>query len=385
MDELTPRFQAMFSDSFYKMVISKCRDKAGDTKKIEVVPFGGGFQFTRYRGTQVFHQNAATAEEAVGLCVGCMGEFLQVNAWDRDYEYALTIGKSGGVSFSRRMNKAQPSSVKIGHDREKNRVIEEGAALQPLIDMGVFTVAGQVVKSKYDKFRQINRFLEIIGDVVKTSGGPLSIVDFGCGKSYLTFIVYHYFTHIRNIEVSIVGLDLKEDVIAQCNESARKYGYDGLRFEVGSIEGYRPQGPVDMVISLHACDTATDYALFSAVAWKAKYIFAVPCCQHELNAQMRSEALSLLTRYGAVREKAAALLTDAIRANLLEHCGYKAQLLEFVDFEHTPKNIMIRAVHTGRGSAHGDSRALREVRAVTEEFHLRPTLAELLREAGMAE
>jgi hypothetical protein len=243
--------------------------------------------------------------------------------------------------------------------------------------MGVLTLSGQVVKSKYDKFRQINRFLELVDDVLKDEEQPLHIIDFGCGKSYLMFVLYHYLTFLRKMEVQITGLDLKADVIEKCSAAARKYGYDGLRFEAGDIGGYHPQGPVDMVVSLHACDTATDYAIYNAVAWNAKYIFSVPCCQHELHSQMESASFPLLTRYGVARERFAALLTDSIRANLLAHYGYRTQLLEFVDLAHTPKNLLIRAVNSGRG-AKEDSPALREVLSAMREFHVRPTLFELL-------
>jgi len=383
MQDLASCFRAMLTPGLVKLVISKSRDKSGELKKIEAAPFRGGFQFTQYRGTQVFHQNAASIEEAVEACLGFVpAQFLQVNAWDGLYEYSLLVSKAGKISFSRKAIKKNTAPMAwIEHDRKKNYILEEGMAIQPLIDMGVFTLDGRVVKSKYDKFKQINRFLELIDDVIKDEQ-RLHMIDFGCGKSYLTFVLYYYFTFIRKIEAHITGLDLKADVIDKCNHAARKYGYDRLRFEVGDIGGYRPQGKVDMVVSLHACDIATDHALYNAISWKAKYIFAVPCCQHELNAQIKSERLALLTRYGAVQERFAALATDAIRANLLEHHGYKTQLLEFVDLSHTPKNLLIRAVRSER-KVKEDSPALREVLAVMEEFHVRPTLYEfLMREKG---
>jgi len=377
-EDLQTCFRAMFTDSLYKLVISKSRDKASDIKKVEAAPFKDGYQVARYQGAQVFHRNVSSKEEAVQACCEYMQErFMQANAWDGEYEYILMISKGGKASFVRKANKNRAPASQPGHDRKKNYILQEGAAIQPLIDMGVLTVDGRVVKSKYDKFKQINRFLELIDDAVKDTGEPLRIVDFGCGKSYLTFVMYYYFTFVRKIETYITGLDLKKDVIENCNACTQKYGYDRLRFEVGDIAGYRPPGRVDMVVSLHACDTATDYALYNAVRWGAKYIFAVPCCQHELNAQMASENLPLLTRYGIVRERFAGLATDAIRANLLEHHGYKTQLLEFVDLSHTPKNLLIRAVKSGRGAREG-SPALREVQAAMEEFHVRPALYTLL-------
>jgi len=375
-EDLQACFQAMFTDSLYKLVISKNRDKASDLKKIEAAPYRGGYQFARYRGAQVFHQNVASKEEAIQLCREYLQEhFMQANAWDGEHEYSLLVSKAGKLSFSRKTNKTQVPGARLEHDRKKKYILEEGTAIPPLIDMGVFTIDGRVVKSQYGKFKQINRFLELVDDIVNDEK-EIRIVDFGCGKSYLTFVLYYYLTFIRKIEAHITGLDLKKEVIEKCNHAAQKYGYDRLRFEAGDIDGYQPPGRVDMVVSLHACDTATDYALYSAVTWGAKYIFAVPCCQHELNGQISSDALTLFTRYGIVRERFAALATDAIRANLLEHRGYKTQLLEFVDLSHTPKNLLIRAVKRERGA--GDARAMEEVLSVMEEFHMKPTLYTLL-------
>jgi len=381
-EDLQACFRAMFTDSLYKLVISKSRDKASGIRKVEAVPYRDGYQFARCQGAQVFHQNVASVGEAIQVCCEYMWEhFMQANAWDAAHEYSLMVSKGGKVSFARRASKVPAPAACAEHDRRKSYILEEGTVVQPLIDMGVFTAEGRVVKSKYDKFKQINRFLELIDDAVKDEK-ELHIVDFGCGKSYLTFVLYYYFTFIRQIEAHITGLDLKADVIEKCNEIAHKYGYDRLRFEVGDIAGYRPAGRVDMVVSLHACDTATDYALFNAVTWGAKYIFAVPCCQHELNAQISTETLALLTRYGVVRERFAALATDAIRANLLEHHGYKTQLLEFVELSHTPKNLLIRAIKTRRGAGKG-SQAMDEVLAVMREFHVRPTLYKLFEKGGL--
>lgn len=298
----------------------------------------------------------------------------------------MRISAKGKVLCARKAASGQAPQAARAHNRKKRYLLEEGAAIEPLVDMGVFTKEGRVVHAMYDKYKQINRFIELIDDEADRlrTDGPLRVVDFGCGKSYLTFILYYYFTAVKKREVRMVGLDLKADVIEKCNQTARKYGYDGLRFEQGDINGYRCAGGVDLVITLHACDTATDYALFNAVCWNARAVFSVPCCQHELNGQMRSERLSALTRYGLVKERAAALMTDAIRGNLLECCGYKTQLLEFIDLAHTPKNILIRAVKRGHGQK-APAGVLEETRALMEEFSLQPTLYRLLREAGRVE
>ena len=200
--------------------------------------------------------------------------------------------------------------------------------------------------ARYDKYRQINRFLEFIRDVLPDlpSGREITVVDFGCGKSYLTFAVYYYLNRLLGLDVRMIGLDLKADVIRECSRLAEKYGYEKLTFCVGDIASYQGASAVDMVMTLHACDTATDYALEKAVRWGARVILSVPCCQHELNRQIACEPLGPVLKYGLLKERMAALLTDGLRAGRLECEGYAVQILEFIDMEHTPKNILIRAV-----------------------------------------
>ena len=234
---------------------------------------------------------------------------------------------------------------------------------------------GQVVKSRYDKFRQINRFLEFIADVLPElpKDRPVRIIDFGCGKSYLTFGIYYYLKCLKGFDVRITGLDLKEDVIRHCGQLAKKYGYEDLEFLQGDIAGYEGENQVDLVVTLHACDLATDYALEKAVSWGAKVILSVPCCQHELNRQMENELMAPVFGYGLIKERMAALYTDAIRAQVLEYKGYGTQILEFIDMEHTPKNILIRAV---RRSGRGDNGE--ELRRLMDFLQVQPTVVRLL-------
>ena len=381
----------------YKIIISKPALAQEKYRRIVVEKKDRYYQAAAYTQKQVFHRNIDTAELLAYLSETVVGNYLQVNAWDGAYEHMFLCSKKGNAAYKRKKTGEKSAAANAAanvaaanaaaHNRKKKYLIEEGTVVAPLVDMGIFTAEGKVVASMYDKFRQINRFLEMVDDAVRDGQEEtLHIIDFGCGKSYLTFVLYYYFTELRGRSVHIVGLDLKEDVIRGCNAAAEKYGYENLHFEVGDIKGYQADFPVDMVVTLHACDTATDYALFHAIRWNAKMIFSVPCCQHELNSQIKAEQLSLLTRYGIIKERFSALATDAIRANLLEYCGYKTQLLEFVDFAHTPKNILIRAVR--KGGAAGNARAivppaarrryLEEVERLMEEFHFCPTLYNLL-------
>lgn len=378
--------EKIFADgSPYKIVVSK-PPKGSEFRKINLVKKQSGFQAERYTEKQVFHENLPDGEAAKSYCLTLLEQgWGQLNSWGNDFTCNLMVSKKGAVTLNRKRSDGGAPKAELSHNKEKNYIIPEDKPFPALIDMGVFTKEGKVAKPMYGKFRQINRFAEIIDDALRERGfdgkRPLKVIDFGCGKSYLTFVLYHYFTEIRGIETDMLGLDLKADVIKNCNAAAEKYGYKNLRFEVGDISGASEQGKVDMVVTLHACDTATDYALHNAVMRGADMIFSVPCCQHELNGQMKSDTFSILTRYGIVKERVAALCTDAIRANLLEYCGYKTQLLEFVDFEHTPKNILIRAVKRS-GAAKNREKYLDEVKAVMEEFSFEPTLWKLLKESG---
>ena len=366
-----------------RIIISKPADKEAEFRKVTITAKKSGYQIEKLTQKQAFHENVLFAQADIlkKRCAEWLtGEYAQLNAWSEGQEFAVMVSKKGRVSMTRKRTKDfRPEKITAEHNRKKEYIFNEGDYIEPMVDMGILTKEGKIVRSMYDKFKQINRFAEIIDDVIKDKNYKhLNIVDFGCVKSYLTFILYYYFTEVKKLDITMTGLDLKADVIEKCNAAAKKYGYDRLKFEVGDINGYKSDTPVNMVITLHACDTATDYALFNAINWDADMIFSVPCCQHELNKQMESEKYSILTKYGLVRERTAALMTDAIRGSLLEYCGYKTQLMEFVDFAHTPKNILIRAEKTGVRR----SESREEVERLIDEFKFEPTLYRLLCEDG---
>ena len=387
MDELRALLQESLNGELYQMTAGGPRKKDGDVRfKVRPVMIRDRlfFQMETFRGNQVFHRNLSGEEACESICEAMAG-FRQLSIKAAGFEAEALVSKKGKVTVKKREHEvrrpgAVPDELRMAHNRKKKYILEEGRPVPFLIDLGVQTPDGKTVKSRYDKFRQINRFLEFIADImpILPKDRCVRIIDFGCGKSYLTFAMYYYLHELCGLDIRVTGLDLKADVIEKCNRAAEKYGYTGLRFELGDINGYQAPFDVDLVMTLHACDTATDYALFNAVQWKAKMIFSVPCCQHELNGQIQTQNFEILTRYGILKERFSALATDAIRGNLLEYCGYKTQLLEFIDFAHTPKNILIRAVRrpaTPRGIR---EKALDEAERLMEEFSFRPTLHTLL-------
>lgn len=316
------------------------------------------YQASEYIAEKVFHTNYTSSELLNKLPEWLDELFKQVEIVTKQGKAIILISKKGKVTINNKINKDskentsgdsendKESEEKLHHNKKKNYILQEGTHLPFLIDLGVMTKEGMVIKAKSDKFRQINRFLEYIEDVLPylDKGRELTILDFGCGKSYLTFAMYYYLKVLKGYQINVIGLDLKKDVIANCNQLSIKYGYDKLQFLVGDVASYNGNSSVDMVVTLHACDTATDYALYKAQTWGAKVILSVPCCQHELNKQIGNDVLAPVLKHGIVKERIAALVTDALRAQILETKGYKVHLLEFIDMEHTPKNILIRAV-----------------------------------------
>lgn len=382
MDELIKAIDTITNDEIIRLVISNKKNKEIEYNKINFILKEKNkkqyYQIEKYTDKQVFHENIDKELINTKIIEHMKDDYKQLSAWSNDNTFDLKVSKKGKIFLGKKKSDNKKLANK-SHNKEKNYILKEGTIIQPLIDLGVFTKEGKVVNSKYDKYKQINRFIEIIDDEIrKNNQEELTILDFGCGKSYLTFVLYYYFVEIKKINVKMIGLDLKPDVIKKCNDIAKRYSYENLKFELGDINGYKFTDKVDMVITLHACDTATDYALYNAIKWNTKMIFSVPCCQHEFNSQMKSDNLSLLTKYGIVQERVAALMTDAVRANLLEYLGYKTQLLEFIDISHSPKNILIRASKSGVPKEKRE-KALNEVNNLIKEFNLDPTLLKLLK------
>lgn len=386
MEDLKKAVDEITKEEIIKLVISNRINKNTEYNKITFVFKESNnkkyYQIEKYTDKQVFHENIDVESLGDKVLEYVAANYKQISAWSNSVTFDVKISKKGKVLLSKKKND-NTKMVNKSHNKEKNYILREGMIIEPLIDLGIFTKEGKVVNSKYDKYKQINRFVEIIDDEIKKNDyTDLTILDFGCGKSYLTFVLYYYFVEIKKINVKMIGLDLKEDVIKKCNDIAKHYNYENLHFELGDINGFKYNNKVDMVITLHACDTATDYALYNAIKWNTKMIFSVPCCQHEFNHQIKTESLSILTKYGIVQERIAALMTDSVRANLLESVGYKTQLLEFIDIAHSPKNILIRASKSNI-SKDQKEKSLDEVKNLINQFNLNPTLFNLLKEDNL--
>lgn len=386
MSDLQSLFTDCLNETLIRVILSNPSSKDG-VIKICARPMLKNksllFQIEEYTKTQVFHKNL-TAGDASSYLTGKLSSdtssqtasFKNALVETQSFTANVLVSKKGTITIKKKMNaSAKQPKISLSHNRKKKYILEEGIPVPFLIDLGVMTQNGNIVNAHYDKFRQINRFLEYIEDILPSlpTGRELRILDFGCGKSYLTFAIYYYLKVLKGYPVRITGLDLKEDVIRHCNELAVKYGYDKLEFLCGDIAYYDGCSQVDMVVTLHACDTATDYALAKAVGWGAKVILSVPCRQHELNKQMKNDLLSPVLHYGILKERMAALMTDGLRAQILEANGYRTQILEFIDMAHTPKNLLIRAVYNGHCA---DNKA--QINELLAAFDVNPTLYRLL-------
>lgn len=359
--------------------------KSEPLKKIRIRPLiiksSTVYQIEEFTQTQAFHKNVSL-EELISLFPSFFeNRFRQCQMLCASESVQILVSKKGSISILRKKETKPFSSLPLAHNRTKQYILKEGVPVPFLVELGVMSKEGTVIKAKYDKFRQINRFLEFIQDVLPSlpSDRPITILDFGCGKSYLTFAMYHFLKILHHRNVRIIGLDLKKDVIANCSRLAEKLGYTELTFLHGDIADYEGVSSIDMVVTLHACDTATDFALYKAITWNASVILSVPCCQHELNRQISNDSLAPFLKYGLIKERTAALFTDALRANLLESAGYQTQILEFIDMEHTPKNILLRAVRKQVLSDEALQENLDRLAPSVEWLQADPTLYRLLR------
>ncbi len=330
-----------------KLVFSQKKFSDFEYSKATVKPFsskqGIKFQIEQIKGTQAFHKNFSAEEllnwvEEIGVKQFCQ---CCITAENTTLHYTILTNKIKKKVTENSIKNIQAKS----HNKEKQYILNQGENIPALVDLGVFTNDFKVVNSKYDKFKQINRFIEIVDDAFKAfNKESVTILDFGCGKSYLTFIIYYYFTFIKKIKATVIGYDLKEDVVKNCNKIAEQYGYDNLKFYVNDVtKSELFNGKIDMVITLHACDIATDFALFHAIDNNVPQIFSVPCCQHEVCSTIKKGGdFDILLNHGLIKERFSALLTDSIRAEILKKCGYEVDIIEFVDFAHSPKNLMLR-------------------------------------------
>lgn len=387
MEELKILLQKILNKDLQQIILSNSRHPE-QTQKVKIRPVLIReellFQETAYRGTQAFHENFTAEQLTDRICTALQEQFRQGEFSAKTLQATVLVSKKGKLTLKVKNSGKAPRTAAseeeelqaLAHNRTKHYILEEGKPVDFLVGLGVQTPDGRVTRARFDKFRQINRYLEFIEDVIDElpKVRTIRIIDFGCGKSYLTFAMYYYLHELQHRDIQVTGLDLKTDVIKHCNELAEKLGYDRLKFERGDISTYEGTDVADMVVTLHACDLATDYALDKAVKWGARVILAVPCCQHELNRQIKCDPLKPVLKYGIIKERVAALLTDALRANLLEQQGYETQILEFIDMEHTPKNLLIRAVKKNGMRPKKSA----DIGTVEELLHVAPTLEKLL-------
>lgn len=390
MEELKILLQKILNKDLQQIILSNSRHPE-QTQKVKIRPVLIReellFQETAYRGTQAFHENFTAEQLTDRICTALQEQFRQGEFSAKTLQATALVSKKGKLTLKVKNSGKAPRTEgataseeeelqALAHNRTKHYILEEGKPVDFLVGLGVQTPDGRVTRARFDKFRQINRYLEFIEDVIDElpKDRTIRIIDFGCGKSYLTFAMYYYLHELQHRDIQVTGLDLKTDVIRHCNELAEKLGYDRLKFERGDISTYEGTDVADMVVTLHACDLATDYALDKAVKWGARVILAVPCCQHELNRQIKCDPLKPVLKYGIIKERVAALLTDALRANLLEQQGYETQILEFIDMEHTPKNLLIRAVKKNGMRPKKSA----DIGTVEELLHVAPTLEKLL-------
>jgi hypothetical protein len=368
---------------FVRIIASDSVSNNVEHKKIVIRPImlkgNRYYQFERFKGTQVHHLNMEEEAFPEMFMSEIDGKYRQIVIYIKGMTISYSMNTSGKYKRKELKNDIRYTSAEEGNNRVKNYILSEGENIPAFVDLGIFTQDLKVVKSKYDKFKQINRFIELIDDAYsRYDRDEITILDFGSGKSYLTFIVYYYFVVMKGIRATIIGYDLKQDVVENCNRIAHRYGYENLKFMVGDVsKDILYDQKIDMIITLHACDTATDHALFFAISNNVNNIFSVPCCQHEINNQIQSGGeMDILLRYGIAKERVSALLTDSIRASILEDMGYKVDMIEFVNLEHTPKNIMIRAkISRKKSNTHASS-----IQHLCDKYQFKQTLFTLVQQ-----
>lgn len=382
MEKVRQLLEKNLNENTLRAVVSNRRSKQV-SQKLVFRPFIEKnrlmFQREEYANNQVFHENMDKETTVEQICTFLEKDYKQLDLLCEQSSFSALVSKKGKSTIKENKNQIA-KKIDLSHNRKKRYILDTDEVIPFLVDLGVQTKEGKIVDKKYKKYKQINRFLEFVKDVLPElpKDRPVKIIDFGCGKSYLTFAVYYYLHIMNGRDVEMIGLDLKKDVIAHCNRMAEKYEYASLHFLEGDISTYDGADSADMVITLHACDVATDFALDKAVHWNAKVILSVPCCQHELNAQIENDMLEPLLKYGILKERFAALLTDALRANLLEQHGYEVQILEFIDMEHTPKNLLIRAVKRGEKADKKQEKLENSYKTLCDELNAHGTLEKIL-------
>ena len=384
MTEIKEFLDKYVNEDLVRILISNARSTGTPGKlQIRPVPVKGEirYQVTSFQGTKAIHENYGKEALISYLTEQMERNFRQLQLEGRYVQGRVLVSKKGKMDIKAKEIKGKGKeefTPMLSHNRTKKYLLKEGVPIPWLIDLGVMTPEGKIKNSRYDKFKQLNRYLEFIQDILPKlpKEREIWIIDFGCGKSYLTFAMYYYLRELKHYDIQVTGLDLKEDVIEKCQKLADQYGYDRLKFQQGDIASYEGADQVDMVVTLHACDTATDFALAKAVKWGASVILSVPCCQHELNRQVENESLAPILEYGILKERFAALLTDGLRAQMLQSAGYDTQILEFISMEHTPKNLLIRAVKNENRKDNEKQRMAWE--NCMQAFHVEPALKKLL-------
>ena len=355
---------AILQSQCHRVVLSRRDSKRTELpRRVVVRPVtlsaGPRYQFVSEFAGQQTHENLEPAAAVVRITEWFPGVYGDLHLFGPVEDLSARVGRGGRLTIHRGPATTQPPAS-TSHDRAKRHLLPDGVPCAFLEAIGVMTSEGRVKASRQAKFRQVNRFLELVDDCVESlpEEGDLQVVDFGCGKSYLTFALHHLLTQLRGRTVRIVGIEREAEVVADCRRVAQQLGLDTIEFHQGDISGYSHEGRVDLAVSLHACDTATDDALARAVKWQAAVILAVPCCQHEFAGDLVIENLAAVHRHGILHDRLAALVTDAVRAEALEVCGYRTRVVEFIDMEHTAKNVLLRAVRREPGEV--DARRRRE-------------------------